>query len=390
MAETKLLPVLGINTKTDELQRENGRYVEDAVNLDISPFGQLTIRPGAVQVSPIRYANLWQSPLHRDTFATLGGEWVRVDPVTWSHESLIEIGDGPVSHAVLNNHVILSAPSGIYRFDGVKAERLTLETPPPPLAISGDGSLVAGTYGVAVAWLRGGQESATSAIAFVDVDANGALAVTLPLCLDSSVTGARLYLTRPDGGELLTAGDYPLAQATIPITTQPEAGRPSQFTHLEPMPPGQFLAYWRGRLLTAKSNVLRWSQALAYHLHDPRHDFVQMPQRITFVQPVDGGVWVGQVDHVAFLAGTSPDGLVMQRKASRPPVAGSAILLHGDDAGGASPDGSPVALWLAENGYVLGTSAGAVMEIHGKVLSGIAAAFGTTVVLDGRAITAVT
>ncbi|MCT2416120.1 hypothetical protein MNU23_31060 [Pseudomonas aeruginosa] len=42
-----------------------------------------------------------------------------------------------------------------------------------------------GTYGAAVAWLRGPQESAPSLIAFADVTDAGALEVTFPLCLDA-------------------------------------------------------------------------------------------------------------------------------------------------------------------------------------------------------------
>ncbi|MGY2498914.1 hypothetical protein, partial [Klebsiella pneumoniae] len=94
-----------------------------------------------------------------------------------------------------------------------------------------------------------------------------------------------------------------------------------------------YLKYWRGRLLIANGNVLRWSEALAYHLHDERHGFVQMPQRITFVQPVDGGIWVGQVDHVAFLAGAEPGALSLSRKASRAPIPGSAILVPAEVVG---------------------------------------------------------
>lgn len=73
-----------------------------------------------------------------------------------------------------------------------------------------------------------------------------------------------------------------------------------------------------------------------------------MPQRITFVQPVEGGIWVGQVDHVAFIQGTSPDQMSVSRKAASAPVPGSAML--------ASPDviGSELAGWRQRSGLVAG------------------------------------
>ncbi|MFG9301282.1 hypothetical protein [Pseudomonas aeruginosa] len=396
MATTPLMPLAGINNVAEDaaLQRggDNPRlYVRDAVNVDLSPAGKAQLRASARQVTDQPFRQLWQSPLHGDAFGALGDQWGKVDPLAWTFEPLAQIGEGELSHAVLNNLVCVAGPAGIFTYNGARAERLTLDTPAPPLLVAGDGSLSQGTYGAAVAWLRGTQESAPSLIAFADAADGGALDVTLPLCLDPSVTGARLYLTRANGGELLLAGDYPLDAATIHLPTLPELGRPAQFRHLSPMPTGKHLAYWRGRLLTARANVLRFSEALAYHLHDERYGFVQMPQRITFVQPVDGGIWVGQVDHVAFLEGVELDGLNLTRRASGAPVPGSAIQVKAEVVGtNASPDGSPVVVWLAENGYVMGTSAGTIAEVHAGVLTGIAGRAGTSVVLDRRLLTAVT
>lgn len=396
METNKLLPLAGMNNVAEDAALQRGGdaarlYVRDAVNVDLTPAGKAELRPGVRRVTDAPYRNLWQSPLHRDTFATLGDQWGRVDPAAWSHEPLATVGDGPVSHVVLNNLVCVSGQAGIFTFDGANAQRLTLDTPAAPLVLAGEGSLTEGTYGVAVAWLRGALESAPSAIKSVPVPDNGALEITLPLCLDTTVTGVRLYLTRPNGGELAREQDYALGTPTILVRVPPKLGAPAQFQHLSPMPTGLYLAYWRGRLLTAKGNVLRFSEALAYHLHNERHGFVQMPQRITFVLPVDGGIWIGQVDHVAFLAGSSPAELSMVRKTARPPVPGSAILVDSDTLGGElSQGGGATAIWLAENGYVAGTAAGQVIELQAGALRGIAGQSGTSVVLDRRLLTAVT
>jgi hypothetical protein len=392
MAEIKLLPLAGINNAVkDDAQLQGDRLsVRDANNVDINATGRVELRRGARKVSPTLYRDIWQSPLHGDTFGRLGDEWVKIDPVAWTHEALVVVGEGDIAHEVLNNQVCAATASGIYVYDGQSAKRLTIDTPPSPLALSGTGSLPAGTYGVSVAWLRGTLESAPSSIAFVDVPDAGGLQVTLPPSLDGSVTGARLYLTKQNGGELRLAGDYAVG-ASIQIPLLPTLGRAADFKNLSPMPSGKFLKLWRGRLLIAQANVLRWSESLAYHLHDQRSGFVLLPQRITFLQPVDGGIWVGQSDHVVFLAGSAPENFSVQRKASRPPVPGSATLVPAEVAGpDASPDGSTVAVWLADNGYVIGTGSGALAEVHAGSIKGIAAQAGTSVVLDRRLITAVT
>lgn len=395
MGDTAFFPIAGINTVSEDAALQRGGdlpslQVRDALNFNITPAGRLQLRPGVRRVSEARYQNLWQSPLHGDTFGVLDGQWVKIDPATWTHEALAAVGDGPACHEVLNNQVCIAAPAGIFAFDGVQARRLTLDTPAPPMVAAGEGGLAAGRYGVAVAWLRGDQESATSAATFLDVVDGQALEVTLPMCLEPGATGARLYLTRQNGGELLRAGDFASSAPTITFATLPALGRPAQFAHLSPMPTGAFLRHWRGRLLTARANVLRWSEAMAYHLHDERSGFVQMPQRITFVLPVEGGVWVGQRDHVAFLSGDRPEALAVVRKQGKPPVPGSGVLVDAEFVGGdMSAGGGPAAMWLAENGYVVGTPSGALVELHPRILSGIAGQGSTSVVMGGRITTAV-
>ena len=396
MADTRLTPIAGINVVADDdaLQRGGDApslFVRDAVNVNITDAGKVELRPGQRHVTAIPYRNLWQSPLHRDTFGTLGDQWHKIDPEAWSSEALATIGEGVASHIVLMNMVCVAGPAGLFTYDGSKAQRLTLDTPAAPLVMVGEGSLDQGAYHVAVAWLRGTQESALSDAATVHVPADGALEVAFPMCLDMSVTGIRLYLSKPNGAELLRYEDFPVGSPVFSIRVQPALGAAAQFRHLSPMPTGLFLAYWRGRLLTARANVLRFSEAMAYHLHDERHGFIQMPQRITFVQPVDGGIWVGQVDHVAFLSGASPDQLSVSRKSARPPVPGSAMLVSSDILGGElSQGGGDTAVWLAENGYVVGTATGQLVELHSGVMRGISAQSGTSVVLERRLITAVT
>ena len=129
---------------------------------------------------------------------------------------------------------------------------------------------------------------------------------------------------------------------------------------------------------------------MAYHLHDERHDFVLMPQRITFILPVDAGVWIGQVDHVVFLSGSQPNEMTFIKKTAHAPIPMSAIYVDADTVGGdISQGGGKTALWLSENGYVLGTSSGQIIELHGGTLKGITAKAGRSVRLDRRITTIV-
>jgi len=395
MTTKTLMPIFGMNTVQADAELEvKGKapffYVRDAVNVDITPAGDVKLRDDMTKVTNTQFRCLWQSPLHHDVFGALNDQWVKINPVDWSYIELATIGAGKIWHELLNNQVIVSGDAGIFTYDGSSARLLTIDTPTQPLVDVIDGSLEAGTYGVAVSWLRGTQESGTSLMTSVTLASKGGLEVHVPYCSDPTVTAVRIYLTQTDGMELQLAETLAISNTSASYGLLPELGRPSQFRFKSPMPVGKYLKYWSGRILTTKANVLRFSDAMAYHLFDERHGFIQFGQRITFVQPVDAGIWVGQVDHVVFLAGNDVDQLVLQRKTARPPVPDSAILVDSDTVGAEhSQFGGMSALWLAENGYVIGTPSGSIIELHSNVMEGITGLSATSVVLDRRILTSV-
>ena len=57
--------------------------------------------------------------------------------------------------------------------------------------------------------------------------------------------------------------------------------------------------------------------------------------------------------------------------------------------GAAAEGGREVAVWLAENGYVLGTASGTMLELQAGTLKGIASLYGSSVLAGRRIITAV-
>ena len=153
------------------------------------------------------------------------------------------------------------------------------------------------------------------------------------------------------------------------------------------MPTGKYLSVWQGRLWQASANVIRFSQAMAYHLHDERHDFIQMPQAITFLEPVDGGIWVGQRDHVAFLQGINPSEFVLIRKTHQAPIEGSAVRMAIETSEQIS--GAQMVVWLSSVGYVAGMPDGTIAPYQSKNLKDISAKLGNSVRFNKRIITTV-
>lgn len=399
----RLTPLSGMNNVAHDdemsaLGNEHLLKLRDAMNVDISASGRISIRRSGRSVTDTAYKNLWQSPLHKDVFATLGNQLVRINPQQWTHEVIGDIAStGYINYEVINNLIYISDGTNIYTYDGNKLQILTIETPPKPYVNeAGNGALGAGDYVVAISWVRDGLESGLSESEKFEISSNGlvgdrtgsSLEVTLPYCFDQTVDSVNVYVTTRNGSELRKYVTIAASQNKVIINQIDDLGRSIQFSQLSPMSAGKFMAFWQGRLFTADRNIIKFSQALNFHLCDERYDFIAMPQRITFLQPVDGGIWVGQVDHVVFLMGDEPKQLSHLKKPAQAPVPFSAIQMDTESLGELA-QGGKCAIWLSEHGYVVGTSNGLLLEPHANQLKGITAKSGQSVRLGQRVVTVI-
>lgn len=395
MAVKKIPALLGINNVKEDAALEingdsSGLFVRDAVNINFSDTGRAELAQAMQMQSSKAIRDLWQSPLHKECFAALDNQWVKVNPVTWNTEPLIECGVGPLFHIVLNNLVCMACDEGLFTYDGQTTKRLTIDTPARPQVTQVAGySLDQGDYSFAISWLANGLESALSEIEKVKLLDKSGVQLQLPMCLDSNVTHVRIYMSESGGGELRQAFELPIDTMSVDIPSLPELGRVATFQYLSPMKSGNFLRLWRGRLWVVRSNVLYFSEAMTYHLTDDRYNFIQFPQRIRFIEPVDGGIWVGQADHVVFLRGQDVRNMAIEQKASRAPVYASSNLLHSDMVKSLSQGGTWCAVWLAENGFVAGTSEGQLVEIQSDAIYGITANSCRLVGFDNRLVAVV-
>ncbi len=392
MRTVKMVPMLGIDNQTDDTLLVRGGddpalFLRDAVNVDISGQGRPSMRKGLRKVSGLRLLDLMRDELHGDTFGRDAEHYlVRVDPATGTAERLCYAGDGPVSFVAQATRTIFATTEGLVAYNGTQAAPFTIQTPPAPLVTAeADGSLAAGQYAVALTWLRGDLESAASPAMTVTASGSSRLRVTLPYCMDTSVDRVRVFVTDPDGARLQEAGTYGIEASEASIASVSRLLGEPRFRHMSAMPSGLYLALWQGRLVTARRNVLHFSEPMALHINDPRHGFIQMPQRITFVAPVDGGLWVGQVDHVVFLAGQDMRSLNLLRKRCEPPVPGSAVVVGGSIA--KETGGRQAVAWLSGNGHVIGMPDGSLIEPRRGRIYGIFGNTGLSITLNSKVMT---
>ena len=385
----RLNPLRGMdNVSDDDAMSSFGKVpfikLRDAVNVNISSTGRMELRGSGVSVSETPYKNLWQSPLHQDLFGTLNGELVKIDPADWTHVQLNVQLKGYINYLVVNNFIVISDSSDLYKYDGSSVEKLTISTPPEPMAHSADGSLLEGIYNLAISWSKHGRESGLSDT--ITVECVGGIEVILPYNYSGDADQVTLYMTERNGSELLKVVTLPVNTPSFTIVHDKDLTRAAQFKHLSPMCSGKFLKLWRGRLVTADKNLLYFSQALNFHLCDERYDYIALPQRVTFVEPVESGLWVGQSNSVVFLSGADVRDLSLVQTGAKAPVPGTALRVNSDLLGEAAA-GLEAVLWLAENGYCIGTPSGNLIEAHANTLKGITAKSGQSVRFDDRIVT---
>lgn len=286
--------------------------------------------------------------------------------------------DAPASFTVVNGETVYSTVHEIGVIGAGDVVRLLAPARPRNPVASADaaGGLDAGRYAVAMSVSVNGQESGLSRATFVQVPAGGGI------LLENLPAGARVYRTQANGDVLYRAQDY-VAGAAAAILGRASLGKAADTGNLEALPPGEFVRYWKGRLLTARGRYIFFSEPMRYGLYSPREGFIQLPRKVRWIEPVEGGIFVGQSDGVIFLAGNKPGELDLRRPSARPPIHRASATIQTAMLSLDQPPESRCAVWLSDYGFTLGLPTGTVMEPQAKRIR-LSAARGEIVVHDQR------
>jgi hypothetical protein len=72
------------------------------------------------------------------------------------------------------------------------------------------------------------------------------------------------------------------------------------------LPVGQLVRSHKGRLWVARNETINISHAMFVDYHRPATELIQQPRYIDMLEPVDGGVYVGDATSIRFIQGTDP------------------------------------------------------------------------------------
>lgn len=352
----------GINNVVPDYRIKKSELVT-ATNVDIGLDNEITRRAGYTEISDLCHKNLWQADGYllattdSDLVKAAGGVQTVLYPsigVTRMWYVNLPNGKTAFSNGLIN---------GITDGTAVGTTPWGVPTPPSIGTLTEvPGDLHPGDYQYQITYVRlldgleGGPEYSNP----VPITQGGVVLTGLPV-----LTGYKInvYLTSLDGGTGYYAGST--TNGAFSFTGKNEQlVLPCRTEFLSPAPAGRLLAFWRGRTLVAKDNVLYASKTAQWEHFDLRRDFKQFSAPITLVQPVDGGIFVGTTEELAFLGGTEFDKLVYEQKVAGPVVLGSGVSIKaeqtaGDGNGGNKPQGSAM-ICIADGSIVTGYSSGNV------------------------------
>lgn len=252
--------------------------------------------------------------------------------------------------------------TGVFR-NGVHDE-LGLPVPAAPALAVTAGSLPVGKYRVALSYVRAdGQQSGVSAAREIDLTAVGGIAITgIPVPANTRIQHVAIFVTAPNG-ELLrfTAA---VARGTTSYTIGAEQlYEPTQNQYLIRPPGFQIAEFFGSRMLYVANDMIWYSLKYGYELVDPRHNYVQMPGRITMLATTQSGVYVATLRETFFLACTDISDITRFSTVCDYGVnPRTRVYVDGDLLGEEGVSGS-TAMWVSKKGVCYGLDGGIVRNM---------------------------
>lgn len=374
MEEFKLGPFLGENNRLPEfrLATEDGAFVRAAVNVDLTRAGTFRRRKGSsLSLGGSDCHSLWADGVNcyfvdGDTLYRVGGTHANL------HKSPVITGLPPgqrMSYAAANTEVYCTNGASLWRLRGALAAPACLPLPPAqPRVTVGVGGLVAGAYQVAVSFLaHDGEESAATHPVIVEVPASSSLELTGIPQLAGCVTN--IYVADANSTILHLVGSTSDTEFSVAVWGALEGGI-CRTLGLQPMPPGQIVAYLNGCLYVACGNILFQSEPYLLGMYNPVSGYTLFAEPITMLAPCQNGLYVA-ADQTYWISG--PPGQVEL----------SPVLPYGAIFGTSQPVPNKNAVWwMSERGAVQGVQTGEVRNLQEEHVATVPAVAGASMLRE--------
>lgn len=371
----------GINNVLPAHRLEGSDLIE-ATDVNIGLTGEIVRRRGFTEVSALCHKNL--SDGQGFTLSTAGNQLVATHPGGARHVVHPAIGPErlwycnlPDGRTTFSNGLIQGITDGLSSLDRSVPEPVTLGAPDTAF-----GELFPGAYRYYLTHVRlvDGAESPPVGSSPISIVSGGLRIDGLPQLPGHALN---VYLSAESGEGAYLVGAGIAGDAFQFGGKNAELVTPCRTIGARPFPVGTITAYWRGRVLVAQGDVLWASRPFAPHLSDWR-DFKPMKARLTAIQPVDDGIFVGTDKELVFLAGTTWEGLTYRSTRRGPVVLGSGVSAPGDQLRiGDGAGGGDAMLCIAGGEIVAGFAGGQTSSLtQGRYKTSVAEVSATFRVVD--------
>lgn len=304
----------GIDNRSDEASLPDDR-LRAAENVDIDAQGLAMRRPGVTLRDAGAKHSLWSDARYPRMLAIEGSTLIAYDRALTLSTLASGLGRPylPMAFTVMHDRCYYSNgyDRGELDSDGDRRDWAPEQPGGQPLvAAAAAGGLAAGDYQVAITFVDiDGRESGSTLAALVAVGEGQGIALTAIPQPVAVTTTLRVYVSGANGDILYLAREL-IAGATTATIGAHTAGRPIETQFLKPLPAGQIVRAWGGRLLSADGAFVRWSPALHYGLHDPVRGWVRFPDDIALMEPAgqaqNAGLYVASGNRTYYMTGPNP------------------------------------------------------------------------------------
>ena len=150
---------------------------------------------------------------------------------------------------------------------------------------------------------------------------------------------------------------------------------------LVPMPGGQWIEHWNGRLVVARGTSLLFSEPLRQGAHNPMTGYAVLGARIEWLAPLESGIFVGLPDRVLWFQGRTPSEAQLRVVAGES-APGMAVVVPSDLLG--ISESGEVAVFFTRSGFAVGYPDGTVAYPQSGLVGDLPLQRGKIVVLGSR------
>lgn len=366
-------PFLGINNRLPDfaLVTDAGRWLSDAVNVDIDNAGRVHRRKALSLVQGMTNANSLYMTSDTNGYLVRGGTIYEVTVSPTYSETLFKIlsVNDPVSWCDYAGSLYYSNGTDSGRIEGGVVHPWGLQTPAAPTCTTVLGTLYAGKYQVGVSYYNNvtGEEGGISASSNPELTADGGIRITLPGA-SAGATHVNVYLSTVNGSVPMWIGSYAVGTASIDVAAEPTRLRESNGRFEHPLPAGSQIFMANGRLCSVDGNRINIgspSRPGYYIPIDGRqraegapmdYGYVTFPAAVDLVVPTQMGVYVAYGDITQFFAGTDFAAVELVKDVlPYGAVPGTSFVVPHKE--------NPLVGWFGAHGIVIGDPQGMVKDL---------------------------